>query len=132
VGNHQVDNLATVKIDYLNPYKDHNEQLNLDMFVDGDINELHCYGSGPNWSVKIQRRDRARFWRVFGRAVPIALVLFANLVSSLLSSLSVFSPGVRKSYARIVLILSAATILALGLAWLVSRWRRIHQVEDNG
>src|ERR1035437_5602218 len=45
-------NAVTVSLDYLNPFRDHKQLLQISILVDGDTDNIKIGGSGEGWSVR--------------------------------------------------------------------------------
>jgi hypothetical protein len=59
------NNKATIKIPYLNSYREHGQILKISIIVDGDVQHLKVEGGGEDWSVRhtpvLNKQIRARF-----------------------------------------------------------------------
>lgn len=53
------DQEITLKLDYLNPIKPHNETLKIDLICDGIVENLTITGSGKGWSVQFKALKQA-------------------------------------------------------------------------
>jgi hypothetical protein len=55
------ENFVEVRVNYLNPVREHNHRLTLSLLVDGDTAPVKATGSGEGWSV---RYSTAEAWKV--------------------------------------------------------------------